>query len=133
MFSKTLLITLGLLLGATTVESKKVCRALALSGGANKGAYEMGVLKGLTQLLPAEEYAWDVVTGVSAGAINAGGMSIFPVGMEKEMVEFMQAILENLQTEYIYTYWDGPIGTGFFEAGFFNDTPMQTFLENILN
>ena len=69
-------------------QKKDVCRAIALSGGANKGAYEVGVMKGMVDLLPAEEVKWDVVTGVSAGAINAGGMSMFPTGMEKEMVDF---------------------------------------------
>jgi len=51
-----------------------------MSGGANKGAYEAGVVYGLAHNLPASEVAWDVITGVSAGAINAAGMSVFPVG-----------------------------------------------------
>ena len=116
-----------------SAEKKKICRALALSGGANKGAYEVGVMKGLIDLLPAEDVQWDVVTGVSAGAINAGGMSLFPVGMEKPMIDFMSELMQNLQTEYIYKYWDGPIGTGFFHSGYFNNTPMQGFLEKVLD
>ena len=51
-------------------------------------------------------------------------MSMFPTGMEKEMVNFMVDILENIHTEYIYKSWDGIIGTGFFKHGFYNDTPM---------
>lgn len=67
-----------------------------MSGGANKGAYEAGVLHGLAHNLPIEEVAWDVVTGVSAGAINSAGISLFPVGKEVEMSEFLVDTLEHL-------------------------------------
>jgi predicted acylesterase/phospholipase RssA len=69
--------------------SQDVCHALALSGGANKGAYEAGVIWGLVNALTPEEVRWDVVTGVSAGAMNAAGMSIFEVGNEVAMSEFL--------------------------------------------
>lgn len=96
-----------------------------MSGGANKGAYELGVLKGLVDLLPPEDVQWDVVTGVSAGAINAGGMSIFPVGKEREMVDFLSQILENIHTDYVYDYWDGSITDGLLKySGFFNDSAL---------
>jgi predicted acylesterase/phospholipase RssA len=50
-----------------------------MSGGANKGAYEGGVIYGLTHNLPENETQWDVVSGVSAGALNAVGVSVWPV------------------------------------------------------
>jgi len=43
---------------------------LSLSGGGAKGAYEAGVIKTVTELLSAEESYYDVVSGVSVGAIN---------------------------------------------------------------
>jgi hypothetical protein len=36
-----------------------------LKGGGTKGAYQAGVLKGLIENLPAEEVAWDVISGIS--------------------------------------------------------------------
>jgi NTE family protein len=42
---------------------------LVLSGGGARAAYQVGVLRGLTRWLP--DLRFDVVTGVSAGAINA--------------------------------------------------------------
>jgi len=42
---------------------------LVLSGGGARAAYQVGVLRGLTRWLP--DLSFDVVTGVSAGAINA--------------------------------------------------------------
>jgi len=48
--------------GSTT--SPKICRALALGGGGDRGAYEAGVLKYLVDNLPAEEVQYDVVAGI---------------------------------------------------------------------
>src|SRR5258705_13858562 len=42
---------------------------LVLSGGGARAAYQVGVLRGLTRWLP--DLRFDVVTGVSAGALNA--------------------------------------------------------------
>lgn len=49
------------------------CNALVLSGGSNNGAWEVGVMWGLTTYGNAEDYYWDVVSGISAGAINTTG------------------------------------------------------------
>ncbi len=48
-----------------------------MSGGANKGAYEAGVIYGLNHLLNPADFAYDVVSGVSAGAINSGGVAMW--------------------------------------------------------
>lgn len=65
------------------------CRALALSGGANYGAWEAGVLWGLLHYGNPEDYAWNVVTGVSAGAINTGATAVFATGDELAMTEMI--------------------------------------------
>jgi len=66
----------ALLLTFTSAEAKK-CRALALSGGGDKGAYEAAVFHGLYENLPAEELQYDVITGVSAGSLNTLALSTF--------------------------------------------------------
>ena len=76
-------------LASAKAEAKtaKSCKALALSGGGAKGAFEAGALYGL--IMNDEDkskYAYDVVTGVSAGAINTGAISIFKPGDEVNMV-----------------------------------------------
>ena len=43
--------------------------ALVLTGGGARAAYQVGVLRAIARLLP--ETTFDVITGVSAGAINA--------------------------------------------------------------
>ena len=49
----------------------------------------MGVLWGLLHYGTPSDYAWDVITGVSAGAINTGGISTWPTGSEYDMTEWM--------------------------------------------
>jgi predicted acylesterase/phospholipase RssA len=47
-------------------------------------------------LLPPEEVAYDVVSGISAGAINGIGFSFFEKGDEKNAVEFLEKIWSNI-------------------------------------
>ena len=66
------------------------CNALVLAGGAVKGAYEAGALFGMYhQSSDKKKFDYDVLTGVSAGAINVGAMSMF----EKTDTERMLNIL----------------------------------------
>lgn len=128
-------ILLAALLGFGSAYAKQeVCHALAMSGGANKGAYEAGVVYGLAHNLPADQVAWDVITGVSAGAINAAGMSVWPVGQEKEMSEFMVNILQGLKTDMIYDFWPGGILEGILtQTGVLDNSPLQNFLQTIMD
>lgn len=48
-----------------------------MSGGANKGAYEAGVVHGLSHLLNGTDAHYDVVSGVSAGALNSAGIAMW--------------------------------------------------------
>ena len=54
-----------------------------------KGAYESGALKALIENLPEGEAAYDVVSGVSAGSINAAAISFFKKGDEKAAIDFL--------------------------------------------
>jgi NTE family protein len=45
--------------------------ALMLPGGGARGAYQVGVVKALAELLPGPECPFPIVAGVSAGGINA--------------------------------------------------------------
>ena len=47
------------------------CTALALSGGGSNGAWEMGVLWGFLHYGNPDDFRYDVLTGISAGSINA--------------------------------------------------------------
>ncbi len=57
--------------------------------GGVKAAYEVGALKALIEQLPAQEVAYDIVSGVSMGAMNSALMSLFKKGDEKAALEYM--------------------------------------------
>ena len=60
-------------LAAIANAGDKKCRALVLAGGGSRGAWEAGVIWGLTHYGDPTDFYWDVHTGVSAGSINTLG------------------------------------------------------------
>jgi NTE family protein len=83
----------------------KKCRALALRGGGTKGSYEVGVLKAFSEHLPPEEIMYDVVVGVSIGAMNGGAFSLFPLGEEKEAIEYLEQIWATIDHTNMFQDW----------------------------
>ena len=74
---KITLLTLALATYVTAANDPSKCYALALSGGANNGAWEAGVIWGFTHYDDPSNYYWESMTGVSAGAINSLFLSAF--------------------------------------------------------
>ncbi len=79
---------------------------MALSGGANKGSYEAGILHGLAHNLDSTLLEYDVVTGVSAGAINAGAVVTYPKDKPLELSEWLVETWMNLTNDQCYKFWD---------------------------
>jgi predicted acylesterase/phospholipase RssA len=76
------------------------CNVLALSGGGSFGAVQMGVLDGLVSngVAPA---GYDIITGISAGGLNAGFLSYFT--RVDDALPSISSIYANLTTADIYT------------------------------
>jgi NTE family protein len=62
---------------------------LVLEGGGDRGAYQAGAVRGLVENLPPKDVEYDVVSGVSIGAINAAGFSFFKPGKEDEASQYL--------------------------------------------
>ena len=77
---KNIIALAALAIGASATDGQQ-CIALAMSGGGSKGAFEAGALYGLYHGVEnaGTKFNYDVVTGVSAGAINAAGLSLWPI------------------------------------------------------
>ena len=75
-----------------TVDEEQKCRVLSLSGGGAKGAYEIGAMHYILNNLEAPHNQYDVISGVSVGAINALGYSRFAKGEEKAADEEMMRL-----------------------------------------
>lgn len=118
---------------AFTVRGDNKCRALALEGGGDKGAYQAAVFDSLVKNLPKEDVAYDVVTGVSVGAINGAGIATFAPGEEVEAADFIMDVWSNIKKDSLYDQWTGGYIQGaLFEKGILNNKKMITFLEKTI-
>jgi predicted acylesterase/phospholipase RssA len=102
---------------------KKTCRALALSGGANNGAWEAGVLYGLANYGNPKDYYYDVVTGVSAGAINSAFIAVYEPKDVIEMADNLFKAWMECHTSKIWQYWPGGLIAGLLKPGLLDDSP----------
>ncbi|NNF58048.1 MAG: patatin [Rhodothermaceae bacterium] len=89
--------------------------ALAMSGGGARAAYQVGVLRGLLRRFP--RFAPTILTGVSAGAINASFLANcsdpFPGA-----VDGLSGLWQRLRTEHVFdTSGPGVARTGLKWAG----------------
>ena len=105
-----------------------------MSGGGAYGSYETGVLWGFIKNAENPvDFQYDVVTGVSAGSINAIGIGLWEQGQEDPMIEWMSKIVENLSDPTVFVDWE-PYGivTGILDkSSIFNDDPLLETLEEI--
>lgn len=97
-------------------------RALILSGGGARAAYQVGVLKALADILPPEiENPFPIICGTSAGAINALALAAHP-GNFKESVTALATMWSNLHIGQVYLYGWGDLlkGLGLLGLSLFN-------------
>lgn len=73
--------------------------ALALSGGGARAAYQVGFLRFLATQFP--DFSPDVLTGVSAGAINAAYLAAHP-GSFRERVDALANLWASLSVEDVF-------------------------------
>ena len=69
--------TLAAVAGQAVAGSQETCLALALNGGGSKGAYQAGVIYGWMHEGNPDDFQWDVVSGISGGAINTCAMAVW--------------------------------------------------------
>ena len=96
---KLISISSGLLGNVILVEAANSCKALVMSGGGSNGAWESGVIWGLAHYGNPDDYKWDVVSGVSAGSINAAAISVWAPGEEVGASEYMVETWSSLSTD----------------------------------
>jgi NTE family protein len=97
-------------------------RALILSGGGARAAYQVGVLQALADILPADNpNPFPIICGTSAGAINAIALAAHP-GDFKEAVTALAAMWRNLTVGDVYLHGWGDLmaGVGMLGLSLFN-------------
>ena len=83
------------------LRSETLVRPLVLSGGGARAAYQVGCLRAVSKALP--NYRPQILTGVSAGAINATHLAAFQ-GSWQESVEALVGLWQQMRTEKVYRH-----------------------------
>lgn len=123
------------------------CTALILPGGGARGAYQVGVLKAISELLNDDTNPFPVICGTSAGAINAAVLAShaheFLVGVER-----LEHFWRSMHCDRIYrtdawtVFKSGMrfagtlLSAGLLETNpraFLDNTPLRRFLQKTLH
>lgn len=99
---------------------------LVLSGGGGKGAYEVGVIKKLVE----KGHSWDLIAGVSVGAINGAFLAQFPREQVAEGVKQLEKFWLGIQgKKSIYKNWILRDIAALWKGGVYNTAPLKKIVE----
>lgn len=107
-------------------------RALVLSGGGSKGAYQVGVI---SQLAHEESLDYDIICGVSVGALNAAGLCQFKKHEHVDASMWLQHFWYSLEgNESVYSRWF-PFGKlhSLWKHSAYDSRPIAKLVRNSLN
>ena len=103
-------------------------RALVLSGGGSKGSYQVGALQ---YILGEKQAQYDILCGVSVGAINCAFLSMFEKYEEIDAIEVLSNLWRDLDTSKIYKRWF-PFGRwhSIWKSSFYDSSPLINLIRN---
>jgi predicted acylesterase/phospholipase RssA len=78
-----------------------------MSGGANNGAWETGIIWGLANYGNPADFEWLVSTGVSAGSINTAYLAAWAPNDLLNMAAAFSEMWTTTKTDDIWTQWPG--------------------------
>ena len=100
-------------------------RALVLSGGANKGAYQAGVVYCFLHNLNIH---YDILCGVSVGALNASLLATYLRGSERIAAEGLQHVWESIERDDLFVKWPLGLLQAPFKSSVFDSTPLRNLV-----
>lgn len=104
-----------------------------LTGGGARAAYQVGLLKGIARHFP--DLRFQIITGVSAGAINASFLAAHS-GTLSEQAEALAEMWGQLEGDHIYQFdWRSmiPFRKRKKQHGFVDTAPLRELLSRILD
>lgn len=102
-------------------------RALVLSGGGCKGAFQVGALK---KMIESDPRGYDMMCGVSVGAINCAGLAMYGKDKFPEAVAYMEKVWrEEVKTSAVHKRWF-PFGKlhALWLKSVYDSSPLRTFM-----
>lgn len=106
---------------------KNSCNVLAFTGGGSYGAIQVGILDSLVNDKDKIPNQFDIITGISAGGLNAAFLSYYP-NLSLALPDLKQIIL-NITTESVYKkdYFNL-----FSRWSIYDNSPLEYTLRNII-
>jgi len=90
-------------------------------------------LWGLVNYGTPADYAYDVITGVSAGSINTAALAGWKVGDELNSMQWLSDMWKNLHTSDVWQDWRfGKVQGMIQKNGAVDNSPLLTFLRNTI-
>jgi len=81
-----------------------------------------------------DDFAYDVVAGVSAGSIITLGMAGWEVGQETEAAQWLSDLWLNLKSADVWKNWTLSIAEGLtMKAGLLDNSPLLAFMEKVVS
>lgn len=103
-------------------------RALVLSGGGVKGAYQVGALKNLIQ---ERKRNYDILCGISVGALNCAFMSMFTKEQEEDALGSLLNFWQTVTNATVLKRWF-PFGRlhGLWLSSMYNSAPLINLIHS---
>lgn len=96
--------------------------SIVMSGGGSHGAYQVGVIKSLTE----KGHSWGLAAGVSVGAINSALVAMYKPAEQRGAAVQLEKFWTDIKgNDSVYVnWWCGP-GAGLWLGGFFDTAPLN--------
>jgi len=106
-------------------------KALVLSGGGSKGAFEAGVLQ---RLMGEAQVDYDLLCGTSVGAINASYLAQVPLGQPRQAAARLRALWDTVTTDKVRRNWF-PFreASALFKPSVYDSTPLHRWIRSGLD
>lgn len=106
-------------------------KALVLSGGGSKGAYQAGAL---CHLLGERQTSYDALCGVSVGSLNAAFLAQYQAGEEQVASIELSRLWESLDDSKVYKSWCffGRLAA-LWKTSLYNSEPLQKLVRSSLD
>ena len=108
------------------------CRGLLLGGGGDKAAYQAGVIKALVELDP-RGVAYDVVVGISGGALNAATFAKYNIDDEMWVSQDLVDLWSHIRARDMYQMWPSPLISILKQPSMLDTAPQHKFVNALFN
>jgi len=104
-------------------------KALVLSGGGEKGPYQVGALRYLSK----HGYEPDIICGTSVGALNGAYLAQYPMGQFHQGVDNLADVWRGMTNEKVWKHWFPPYITIPWKYSALNSEPLWELIDSLLN